>query len=131
MAKKKDMRVADANGDGVVDLKTEMTDAHAYYAANSDKTGTKYMHTITDAFIKGRQLIRDVDGAALTAPQRAQLMGYAQTIKTNWEKVLAEATFKYAGSCYTDLEKLRTLVESNGTASKALATTGQHWRALN
>ena len=130
IAKRKDIKVADANGDGVVDLKTEMTFAHAYYAADSDKAGTKYMHTIVDAFIKGRQLIRDADGAALTDQQRAQLMSYVKVIKTNWERVIAEAAFKYAGSCYKDLEKLRTIVESNGNASKAFAAYGKHWGEL-
>ena len=130
IAKRKDIKVADANGDGVVDLKTEMTFAHAYYAADSDKAGTKYMHTIVDAFIKGRQLIRDADGTALTDQQRAQLMSYVKVIKTNWEKVIAEAAFKYAGSCYKDLEKLRTIVESNGNASKAFAAYGKHWGEL-
>ena len=130
IAKRKDINVADANGDGVVDLKTEMTFAHAYYAADSDKAGTKYMHTIVDAFIKGRQLIRDADGAALTDQQRAKLMSYVKVIKTNWEKVIAEAAFKYAGSCYKDLEKLRTIVESNGNASKAFAAYGKHWGEL-
>ena len=130
IAKRKDIKVADANGDGVVDLKTEMTFAHAYYAADSDKAGTKYMHTIVDAFIKGRQLIRDADGAALTDEQRAKLMSYVKVIKTNWERVIAEAAFKYAGSCYKDLEKLRTIVESNGNASKAFAAYGKHWGEL-
>ena len=130
IAKRKDIKVADANGDGVVDLKTEMTFAHAYYAADSDKAGTKYMHTIVDAFIKGRQLIRDADGVALTDQQRAQLMSYVKVIKTNWERVIAEAAFKYAGSCYKDLEKLRTIVESNGNASKAFAAYGKHWGEL-
>ena len=130
IAKRKDIKVADANGDGVVDLKTEMTFAHAYYAADSDKAGTKYMNTIVDAFIKGRQLIRDADGAALTDQQRAKLMSYVNVIKTNWERVIAEAAFKYAGSCYKDLEKLRTIVESNGDASKAFAAYGKHWGEL-
>ena len=130
IAKRKDIKVADANGDGVVDLKTEMTFAHAYYAADSDKAGTKYMHTIVDAFIKGRQLIRDADGAALTDEQRAKLMSYVKVIKTNWERVIAEAAFKYAGSCSKDLEKLRTIVESNGNASKAFAAYGKHWGEL-
>ena len=130
IAKRKDIKVADANGDGVVDLKTEMTFAHAYYAADSDKAGTKYMHTIVDAFIKGRQLIRDADGAALTDEQRAKLMSYVKVIKNNWERVIAEAAFKYAGSCYKDLEKLRTIVESNGDASKAFAAYGKHWGEL-
>ena len=105
IAKKKDIKVADANGDGVVDLYTEMTYAHAYYAADSDKTGTKYMHTIVGAFIKGRQLITEANGAALTDQQRAQLMGYVKTINSYWAKVIAEAAFKYAGSCYKDLGK--------------------------
>ena len=130
IAKRKDIKVADANGDGVVDLKTEMTFAHAYYAADSDKAGTKYMHTFVDAFIKGRQLIRDADGAALTDQQRAKLMSYVKVIKTNWERVIAEAAFKYAGSCYKDLEKLRTIVERNGNASKAFAAYGKHWGEL-
>ena len=130
IAKRKDIKVADANGDGVVDLKTEMTFAHAYYAADSDKAGTKYMHTIVDAFIKGRQLIRAADGAALTDQQRAKLMSYVKVIKTNWERVIAEAAFKYAGSCYKDLEKLRTIVESYGNASKAFAAYGKHWGEL-
>jgi len=130
IAKKKDIKVADANGDGVVDLYTEMTFAHAYYAADSDKAGTKYMHTIVNAFIKGRQLISDANGAALTDKQRMKLMGYAKTIKTNWAQVIAEAAFKYAGSCYKDLEKLRAIVESNGDASKAFATYAKHWGEL-
>jgi len=130
IAKKKNLKVADANGDGMVDLYKEMTYGHAYYAADSDKTGTKYMHTIVAAFIDGRKLISAADGAALTDKQRMQLMSYAKTIKTNWEKVIAEAAFKYAGSCYKDLEKLRTIVESNGDASKVFAAYGKHWGEL-
>ena len=39
---------ADANSDGMVDLSTEMTYAHGYYAANADKGGnSQYMHKIT------------------------------------------------------------------------------------
>ena len=37
ITKKKNMRDADANGDGVVNLKSEMNYAHAYYAAGFDK----------------------------------------------------------------------------------------------
>ena len=57
IAKRKNMKVADANQDGVVDLITEMTFGHAYYAADSDKAGTNYMQTIFKAFIDGRKLI--------------------------------------------------------------------------
>ncbi len=49
IAKRKDMASADANGDGVVDLKSEMVFGPAYYAAAFDRSGTKstsYLKTI-------------------------------------------------------------------------------------
>jgi hypothetical protein len=130
IAKRKDVKTADANEDGVVDLITEMTFGHAYYAADSDKAGTNYMKTILKAFVDGRNLITSADGAALTAEQRNELKNYASIIKVNWEKVIAEAAFKYAGSVYRDLDKLNTIVESNGDASKAFAAYGKHWGEL-
>ena len=45
MAKKKDMGAADANGDGVVNLKSEMNYAHAYYASAFDKGGVTIITT--------------------------------------------------------------------------------------
>ena len=130
IAKKKDLSVADYNKDGKVDLYREMTYAHAYYAADSDKAGTNYLHTITQAFVDGRKLISSAKGEALTDAQRNELKGYADVIKTNWEKVIAEATFKYAGSVYKDLQKLQTIVETGGDAKKAFAKYGKHWGEL-
>ena len=130
IAKRKDVKTADANEDGVVDLITEMTFGHAYYAADSDKAGTDYMKTIFKAFVDGRNLITSADGGALTAAQRNELKNYASIIKVNWEKVIAEAEFKYAGSVYRDLDKLNTIVESNGDASKAFAAYCKHWGEL-
>ena len=130
IAKKKDIKKADANGDGVVDLVTEMTYAHAYYAAGSDKGGSNYFHTITKAFIDGRKLITAAKGNALSDAERAKLRRYADVIKENWQAVIAEAAFKYAGSTYKDLQKLQTIVESNGDAGKAFRTYGKHWGEL-
>lgn len=130
IAKKKSMQDADSNGDGMVDLVTEMTFGHGYYAADADKGGSNYMHTITQAFIDGRKLIADAKGDALTDSQRAQLKAHAATIKSNWEKVIAEATFKYAGSVHKDLDKLQTIVGSNGNTQKAFRAYGKHWGEL-
>ena len=122
---------ADANGDGVVDLKSEMTFAHAYYAAGFDKSGkTDYLHTITQAFLDGRQLIAAAKGQALSEQQRNQLKAYANTIEENWEKVIAEAVFKYAGSTYKDLQKLKATVEANGDASAIFRKYAKHWGEL-
>lgn len=122
---------ADLNKDGKVSLYNEMTYAHAYYAAGFDKGGkTNYLHTIVQAFVDGRQLIADANGEALTDQQRNKLKGYAKTISDNWEMVIAEAVFKYAGSTYKDLQKLNEAIESNGDAAKAFRTYAKHWSEL-
>lgn len=125
------MDAADHNGDGQVDLYGEMTYAHAYYAADADKSGkTSYLHTITQAFVDGRKLITAADGAALTPEQRDELESYAEVIKTNWEKVIAEAAFKYAGSVYEDLNTLNIIVESDGDPTDAFRDYAKHWGEL-
>jgi hypothetical protein len=131
IAKGKDLAVADANGNGRVDLASEMTFAHAYYAAGADKSGkTNYMHTVQQAFIDGRNVITEADGAALTDKQRSQLKGYADVICDNWERVLAEAAFKYAGSVYKDIQKLKTITEANGDPAKAYRAYAKHYGEL-
>ena len=114
IAKKKDMVSADANADGMVNLKSEMNYAHAYYAASFDRGGnTNYYSIITRAFIDGRQIIADANGEALSDTQRNALMGKARVICANWERVIAEAVFKYAGSVYADLAKLKSGGDEN------------------
>ncbi|WP_350334360.1 DUF4856 domain-containing protein [Coralliovum pocilloporae] len=132
ISKGKDLAAADANGDGVVDLKTEMVFGPAYYAAGADRSGTKstnYFHTIMKAFLDGRKLITSAKGEALTDAQRAELKGYAAVVEENWEKVLAEATFKYAGSVYKDIKKL---ADAGDDAAKAEAYRKyvKHWGEL-
>ena len=104
--------------------------SHASYAADADKNGTQYLHTITQAYIDGRSLITEANGANLSDSQRAELMGYADTIKTNWQQVIAEAAFKYAGETYEDLKTLQAVVESNGDAKEAFASYGKHWSEM-
>ena len=122
---------ADHNGDGKVSLVTEMAYAHAYYAAGFDKGGkTNYLHTIVQAFVDGRNLITAADGEVLTDAERSELMAYAQVIKTQWQRLIAEAVFKYAGSVYGDIEKLEVIIESNGDAGKAYRNYVKHWGEL-
>ncbi|MEE2773665.1 MAG: DUF4856 domain-containing protein [Pseudomonadota bacterium] len=131
ITKMKNLKAADANGDGVVDLKSEMQFAHAYYASSFDKGGkTNYLHTVTRAFIDGRQVITSANGNDLTDSQRDKLYELAETIGSNWEKVIAESVFKYAGSVYKDINKLKELLDSNSDTTEAFATYAKHWGEL-
>ena len=127
------MKLADANGDGKIDLKTEMTFGPAYYAAGFDassKGKTTYLHTITQAFLDGRKLIASAKGKKLTDAQRTKLKEYAAVIADNWQKVLAETVYKYAGSVYKDMTKLKTIIEAKGDTSKAFKDYVKHWGEL-
>ena len=133
IAKKKSegLAAADWNGDGKVDLKTEMAFGPAYYAAAFDKGGkSKYLHAITQAYVDGRKLITAAKGEKLTEIQRSKLYVFASIIAKNWESVLAEATFKYAGSVYMDMVKIQTIAEAKGDLSKALSGYIKHWGEL-
>ena len=127
VAKKKSLLAADYNKDGVVDAGTEMTYAHAYYASGFDKGGkTKYLETVTRAFLDGRQVITDADGKKLGWNGRNSIKKNAAVICSNWEKVIAEAVFKYAGSVYKDLEKMK----DNTQEAKVFGKYVKHWGEL-
>ena len=127
IAKKKDMASADANLDGIVNLESEMNYAHAYYASAYDKGGvTDYYNTITKAFIDGREIITGAKGEALSDSARTDLKAKARVICSNWEKVIAESVFKYAGSVYSDLEELK----ANPGDEKLMRTHAKHWGEL-
>ena len=131
IAKKKNMRDADANGDGVVNLRSEMNYAHAYYASGFDKGGkTNYFETITQAFIDGRQVIADANGEKLTDAQRSAVKGHARVICANWEKVIAEAVFKYAGSVYSNIEAVKATMGGNMWKVNGSAAQTEHKAAV-
>ena len=130
IAKRKDVASADANGDGLIDLKSEMVFGPAYYAAAFDRSGTKstnYLNTIMQAYVDGRMLITSANGAALTDMQRSSLKSYAAVVESNWEKVLAEAVFKYAGSVYKDISKMQ---EDGADVAKVYRAYVKHWGEL-
>lgn len=130
VSKMSDLAAADANGDGVVDLKTEYVFGNAYYAAGADRGGiTEYLPTIVGAFIDGRAVITGAAGENLSAEELAEVQGHARTIADTWERVLAEAIFKYAGSVYKDIATLNE-AEDEAAKAKAYANYAKHWSEM-
>ena len=131
VAKMKDLAAADYNGDGVVDLYSEMLYAHAYYASSYDKGGkTNYLATVNQAFIDGRKVIRDADGRNLNFEERTDMLAARDTIRDNWQKVIAESVFKYAGSTYKDIVALEIIMDANGDTTEAFRKYAKHWGEL-
>ena len=129
VAKRKDLAAADYNGDGVVDLKSEYVFAHAYYASSFDKGGkTSYLEDITRAFLDGRKLITSANGEKLSDAQRSELMGHVNVINENWQKVIAESVFKYAGSTYKSLVALESV--GNADLAKEFDKYMKYWGEL-
>ncbi|MEE2746087.1 MAG: DUF4856 domain-containing protein [Pseudomonadota bacterium] len=118
---------ADTNKDGKVNLYGEMTHSPAYYAASFDKGGkTSYLKNIAKAFLDGRSLLASAKGSKLSDSERASLRSYAAIIEENWEKSLAEAVFKYAGSVYKDLKSIK----AKGPNAKSMKNYIKHWGEL-
>jgi len=119
---------ADWNSDSMVSIYHEYTSGPAYYAADADKSGNStYGRDIMAAWIAGRDLIAaavESSGYArdLNAAEIERLKGYAQTIQRNWEMVIAEAVYKYAGSSYNDIETYQTSMSTDD-----LKTYYHHW----
>lgn len=86
-------------------------------------------------------MIADANGEKLTDAQRRVVRRHARTICMNWEKVIAEAVFKYAGSVYKDIKALNDIMgggnmwQVNGSDqqakfNKAVRTYAKHWGEL-
>ena len=54
----------------------------------------------------------------------------AKIIGDNWEGIIAEAVFKYAGSVYKDINKLQDALSAGAETDKIYAAYGKHWGEL-
>jgi len=122
--KQKEAHFADADwdGSGGVSLYTEYTSGPAYYAADADIDGkSTYGNTIMGAWLAGRDMIANATGSDgyardLTPAEQASMNSYAKIIKNNWEKVIAEAVYKYVGAAHNEIVKIQA--DANDTAAK-------------
>ena len=89
-----------------------------------------YLKNVTKAFIDGRKLITSANGNKLSKAQLDKIQDYVQIICGNWEDVIAESVFKYAGSTYKALGKIEKALETGSGMDAAMSKYLKYWGEL-
>ncbi|MCH2158682.1 MAG: DUF4856 domain-containing protein [Oleiphilaceae bacterium] len=114
----------DTNGDGEIDLRSEINFAAAVNAAkrdfgSSDDAKTNFTAAIFDAFVRGRSLITE-SGADVDL---VELEAQRDIIVNNWEKVYAATAVHYINDTLQDMNDF-------GTNDYSFRNHAKHWSEL-
>jgi hypothetical protein len=113
----------DTDGNGLIDLKSEVNWGHSVNAAKRDLgavAATDFTADAWEGFAMGRQLLSDTAGSALTSAEFAKLQGYRDLAIGAWEKAISSTVVHYINDVLQDL---------NGTEVDA-AGLAKHWSEL-
>ena len=119
----------DTDADGKIDLTSEKNFGNSVNAAKRDRgskdnaAATDYTQQAMEAFLKGRKLINDNAGMALTDAQMAELVGYRDAAVKAWENAVAGTVVHYINDLHADLAKV-------GTADFNYLDTAKHFSEL-
>ncbi len=117
----------DQNGDGKIDLRSEMNFGHATNAAKRDRgakalAATDFSKAAFDAFLAGRHLIASAS-TTLTAAQLGELRGYRDAAVQAWELAIAATLVHYMNELLQDMKKF-------GAAEYDFYAHAGHWSEL-
>lgn len=96
----------DTDGDGAIDLRSEINFGAAVNAGKRDRGATEATDFTNDAitaFRAGRDLIASVDGE-LSEAQRTELAGYRDAAVTAWENAIAATVVHYINDTIADMD---------------------------
>lgn len=96
----------DSDGDGAIDLYTEMNSGASVNAAKRDRGATEatdFTQDAIDAFIAGRDLIASVEGE-LSEAQLDELRGYRDAAVEAYEKAIAATVVHYINDTIGDMD---------------------------
>lgn len=116
----------DSDGDGKINFHSEYNFGQSTNAAKRDRKATVATDMTKDAmesFLKGRKLISDAAGNALTEAQMTELVGYRDKALLAWEQAIAATVIHYINDTRADLEKI-------GTDGFDYATLAKHWSEM-
>ncbi|MFT4627588.1 MAG: hypothetical protein ACI8PZ_006274 [Myxococcota bacterium] len=117
--------VADSDGDGAIDLHSEVCWGHSVNAAKRDLgavAATDYTADAWRAFARGRLLIAQSDGP-LEAAAQAELAAYRDDAVLAWERAIAATVVHYINDVLQDMGAL-------GTPEHSFGDHAQHWSEL-
>jgi hypothetical protein len=118
----------DSNGDGEIDLTSEIIFGAAGNAAKRDRgatVATDFTADTMNAFIQGRKIINDAAGAELTDDEMAALLVQRDAALGGWEKAIAATVVHYINDTSADLT---LLVNSSDDFDQA--TMSKHWAEM-
>jgi hypothetical protein len=116
---------SDINGDGMLDLKSEIVWGHAVNAAKRDRgavVGTDFTQQAWEGFTMGRMLIAQNHGG-LSDAQFSELQGHRDQAILAWENAIASTVVHYVNDTLQDMNKL-------GTPDYSFEDHAKHWGEL-
>lgn len=117
----------DTNGDGFIDLRSELVFGASANAAKRDLASaasapTDYTKQAFDAFLAGRRLIAGA-GATLTAQELDDLRRHRDSAVDAWERAIAATIVHYVNAVLRDMATL-------DTAEHSFLDHAKHWSEL-
>lgn len=115
----------DVDGDGQVDLLTEVCWGHSTNAAKRDVgaaslSPTDFSGDAWQGFYDGRALLADTAGQGLTADQLATLKGHRDLALSAWEAAIAASVIHYLNAVLQDMHAM-------GTEDYSFNDHAKHW----
>ena len=122
----------DTNADGKFDLTSEFNWGNSTNAAKRDRKftesgkSTDLTKEAFEAFFKGRKLLNDTAGTALTTEQAAELLGYANEARMAWEQSIVATVIHYINDTNKDLDVIKTGEYTQDNFNDL----GKHWAEM-
>ena len=116
----------DVDGDGSIDLLTEVCWGHSVNAGKRDAgavVATDMTAAAWDGFLAGRTLLAETAGTPLTGDQLAELQGYRDQAVLAWEEAIASTVVHYVNDTLQDMGAI-------GTDDYSFGDHAKHWSEL-
>ena len=116
----------DMDGDGYIDLTTEVNWGHSVNAAKRDAgatVATDFTQAAWDGFAGGRQLLSDTAGEALSDEDFTALQTFRDEAVAAWEASISSTVVHYINDTLADMAAI-------GTSDYSFSDHAKHWSEL-